>query len=80
MYVCIHIHIHIYIYMHICIYMYLYIKRVLDVSHAQQWQPVCVPGKAPVLEHGHLHNDPHSGTLLSRARDDATRHPEGGSV
>jgi len=39
-----------------------------------------VPDKAPVLEHGHLHDDPHGGTRLGRAHDDATQHPEGGSV
>ena len=36
--------------------------------------------KAPVLEHGHLHHDPPSGTRLGRASDDATQHPEGGSI
>jgi len=39
-----------------------------------------VPDKAPVLEHDHLRDDPHGGTRLGRARDDATQHPEGGSV
>jgi len=39
-----------------------------------------VPDKAPVLEHGHLRDDPHRGTRLGRTRDDATWHPEGGSV
>jgi len=39
-----------------------------------------VPDKAPVLEHGYLHDDPHGGTRLGRARDDATQHPEGGIV
>jgi len=39
-----------------------------------------VPDKAPALGHGHLHDDLHSGTRLSRSRDDATQHPEGGSV
>jgi len=27
-----------------------------------------------------LHDDPHGGTRLGRARDDATQHPERGSV
>ena len=27
-----------------------------------------------------MHDDPHGGTWLGRARDDATQHPEGGSV
>jgi len=29
---------------------------------------------------GHLHDNPHGGTRLGRARDDATQHPEEGSV
>jgi len=58
----------------------MFMKRILDVSRARQLQPVCVPGRAPVFEHGHLHDDPHSGTRLRRARDDATRHSEGDSV
>jgi len=36
-----------------------------------------VPDKAPVLEHFHLRADPHGGTRLGRAHDDATKHPEG---
>ena len=33
------------------------------------------------MEHGgHLHDDPHAGTRLSRARDVASQHPEGDSV
>jgi len=39
-----------------------------------------VPDKALVLENGHLHYDPRGGTRLGRAREDATQHPEGGSV
>ena len=39
-----------------------------------------VPDKAPVLEHGHLRDDPRGGTRFGRARNDATQHPEGGSV
>ena len=35
---------------------------------------------SPVLEHGYLRDDPHGGTRLGRARDDATQHPEGGSL
>jgi len=29
---------------------------------------------------GHLHDDPHDGTRLGKARDVASQHPEGGSV
>jgi len=29
---------------------------------------------------GHLHDNPHDGTRLGRARDVASQHPEGGSV
>jgi len=39
-----------------------------------------VPDKAPVLEHGHLGDDPHGGTRLGWALNHATQHPEGGSV
>ena len=35
-----------------------------------------VPDKAPVLAHGHLHDDSHG----CRSRDDATQHPERGSI
>ena len=39
-----------------------------------------VPDKTPVLEHGHLHDDQRGGTRRGRACNDATQHPEGGSV
>ena len=65
------------IYIYVYIYMYIY-----GVRSTHAYLMVAVPDsgrqyhgvsdKAPVLEHGHLHDDPHGGTRLSRARDDAS--------